>query len=189
MGNLLCVFGGLSDDPVGADYCVRAVDRATREEHLMSTTQQPPGLRGQRTARTVFRVVGVITLVVAVTFLVIGLKDFFGSADSFEGPHKFWMVFVGIFGLAIAGWCLQAGFMGAAARYAAGETVPTLKDSASYLTDGEGVLGIGRTVDDGPAATATAPDQALTGPFCSKCGTRNDAEASFCDRCGAALAH
>jgi hypothetical protein len=184
MGNLLCVFGGLPDDPVCADYCVRAVDRATREEHQMSTVQQPPGIRGQRVARTVFRIVGVVTLVVAVTFLVIGLKDFFASSDSFEGPHKFWMVFVGIFGLAIAGWCLQAGFMGAAARYTAGEAMPTVKDSAAYLTDGEGVLGIGRTVDDAAASTTTA-----SGPFCSRCGTRNDGDASFCDRCGAALAH
>lgn len=152
----------------------------------MSTVQQqPPGVRGRRAARTVFRVAGIVVLVAAVAFLVIGLKDFFASSDSFDGPHRFWMVFVGIFGLAIAGWCLQAGFMGAAARYAAGETMPTVKDSAAYLTDGEGVLGIGRTLDDGATPASAAP----TGPFCSKCGTRNDGDASFCDRCGAALAH
>jgi hypothetical protein len=146
----------------------------------MSTIQRPPGIRGQRAVRNVFRVVGVVVLVAAVTFLVIGLKDFFASSDSFDGPHRFWMVFVGIFGLAIAGWCLQAGFLGAASRYVAGEATPVIKDSAAYLTDGEGVLGVGRTVDD---------HQQATGPFCSKCGTRNDAEASFCDSCGAALAH
>src|SRR3954453_22007796 len=121
MGNLLCVFGGLPDDPVGPDYGVRAVDRATREEHQMSTVQQPPGIRGQR-----------------------------------------------------------------AARYAAGETMPTVRDSASYLTDGEGVLGVGRTVDDTASPSAT---ERATGPFCSTCGTRNDTDASFCDHCGAALAH
>ena len=147
----------------------------------MSTIDQPPGIRGQRVARNVFRVVGVVVLVVAVTFLVIGLQDFFASSDSFDGPHKFWMVFVGIFGLAIAGWCLQAGFMGAASRYVAGEATPVLKDSAAYLTDGEGVLGIGRTVDDG--------QEQPTGPFCSKCGIRNDTDASFCNGCGAALVH
>ena len=156
----------------------------------MSTVQQqPPGIRGQRAARTVFRVVGVVVLAAAVTFLVIGLQDFFASSDSFDGPHKFWMVFVGIFGLAIAGWCLQAGFMGAASRYVAGETTPVIKDSAAYLTDGEGVLGIGRTLDDARAASAAPSTAAATGPFCSKCGTRNDGDAAFCDSCGAALAH
>jgi hypothetical protein len=58
--------------------------------------------------------------------------------------------------------------------------MPVLKDSAAYLTDGKGVLGIGRTDDDAVAASA--------GPFCSACGTRNDDTAKFCDSCGAALA-
>ena len=148
-------------------------------------TSTPPGIRGQRVTRNIFRVVGVLALVVALAFLAVGLQDFFASADSFDGPHKFWMIFVGIFGLAVAGWCLQAGFMGAASRYVAGETTPVIKDSASYLTDGEGFLGIGRTVDDGPPGRQTS---AATGPYCSRCGTRNDADASFCDSCGAALA-
>ena len=67
---------------------------------------------------------------------------------------------------------LQWGFLGAAARYGAGETMPVVKDSATYLSDGEGILGVGRTA----------------GPFCSKCGVRNDADAKFCDSCGGALA-
>ncbi|HEY3528227.1 MAG TPA: zinc ribbon domain-containing protein [Nocardioides sp.] len=152
----------------------------------MSTdpTTPPPGIRGQRVTRNVFRVVGLVALVVALGFIAVGLQDFFASADSFDGPHKFWMIFVGIFGVAIAVWCLQAGFMGAASRYVAGETAPVIKDSAAYLTDGEGVLGVGRTVDDAPAPHAAA----VTGPYCSKCGTRNDDDASFCDSCGAALA-
>ncbi len=147
----------------------------------MSTT--PPGLRGQHGLRTFFRVAGVVLLLVALAFLAMGLQDFFAASSSFDGPHRFWMLFVGIPLLAVAGWCLQAGFVGAASRYVAGETMPVVKDSASYLSDGEGVLGVGRTVDDGstPGATGT------TGPFCSRCGTRNDAEASFCDSCGAAL--
>ncbi len=153
----------------------------------MSTTPPPPGLRGQHGARTALRVTGVVLLVTALGLLAVGLADFFGSMNSFDGPHKFWMVMVGILMLGPAGWCLQAGFMGAAARYVAGETVPTVKASAAYLTDGEGILGVGRTIDDGGRAQPAAP--AAAGPYCSACGTRNDAEASFCDSCGAALAH
>jgi hypothetical protein len=149
---------------------------------MSAANEQPPGIRGQQGARTAFRVAGVVLLVVALGFLAVGLADFFGSMDSFDGPHEFWMVFVGILVLGPAGWCVQAGFMGAASRYLAGETMPVVKDSAAYLTDGEGVLGVGRTVDD----AAPAP---VTGPFCSRCGVRNDADASFCDSCGVALAH
>jgi hypothetical protein len=139
----------------------------------VSTSQQGPGIRGQALARNVFRVVGLVALVVAIGFLVVGLQDFFSSADSFDGPHKFWMIFVGLFGLAVAGWCLQAGFMGAASRYFAGETMPVVKDSAAYLTD-----------HDAPAPA----DAAALGPYCSRCGVRNDVDASYCDSCGAALA-
>jgi hypothetical protein len=148
----------------------------------MSTTQStPPGIRGQRSARIVFRVVGAVLLVTALGLLAVGLQNVFSTADSFDGPDKFWMVFVGILLLGPAGWCLQAGFMGTASRYVAGETTPVLKDSAAYLSDGQGILGVGRTVDDQPQQTAT-------GPYCSKCGTRNDGDARFCDSCGAALA-
>jgi hypothetical protein len=151
------------------------------------STPQAPGFRGQRTTRIAFRVVGLVLLAVALVFLAIGLQDFFSSSDSFEGPHKFWMVFVGILMLGPAAWCLQAGFLGAASRYVAGEAMPVVKDSAAYLSDGQGVLGVGRTVDDAPGGPARAP--AAAGPYCAKCGVRNDADASFCDSCGAALAH
>ena len=66
-----------------------------------------------------------------------------------------------VLGLVAAG----IGWMGAQASYAAGETMPVLKDSAAYLRDGQ-----------------------VTGPHCRQCGTRNDAEATFCDSCGQSLA-
>ena len=149
------------------------------------STMPNPGLRGQSGMRTVLRVVGLILLVAGLVFLGVGLQSFFsgfGNDDPNAGfPDRVWMAFVGILLLGPAGWCLQAGFLGTASRYAAGETMPTVKDSAAYLTDGEGVLGVGRTVDDGERSAAS-------GPFCSGCGTRNDTDASFCDSCGAALA-
>ena len=37
----------------------------------------------------------------------------------------------------VSGRCLQAGFVGEAASYAAGETLPVQKDSTAYLTDAD----------------------------------------------------
>src|SRR5215510_3754577 len=123
----------------------------------MSTTPEP-GLRGQRGARTAFRLIGVVLLVIALVMLGLGLQSFFsGFSDDATGfPSRFWMAFVGLLLLAPAGWCLQAGFVGVASRYVAGETAPVLKDSAAYLSDGQGVLGVGRTVDDAAPASGSA---------------------------------
>ncbi len=147
----------------------------------MSTTPGP-GLRNQAGARTFFRVLGIVLTPVGVVVFVWGLTKVFGDTG-FEGPEPSHIVaFIG--GLPLIGFGLMAlnvGFLGAAARYGAGETMPVVRDSASYLTDGEGILGVGRTVDDGPRST-------VTGPYCRACGVRNDADARFCDGCGASLA-
>jgi hypothetical protein len=145
----------------------------------MSNVTPPPapGLRNQAGARTVFRVLGVLVTGTALVFLLIGGIDFFGSMDSFEGPTRFWMFFVGIPMLGIGGWLLQAGFMGVGARYVSGEYAPVAKETAGYLTDGKGILNVG--------ATRAEP---ASGPFCRSCGTRNDVEARFCDSCGTAMA-
>lgn len=142
-----------------------------------------PGLRGQAGARTTFRVAGVVLFGTGLVLTVVAFADLLStmSSDSFEGPKHFWMAFVGLPLMGVGGWCLQAGFLGVASRYVAGEGAPVLKGSAAYLSDGQGILGVGRTVDDVPASV-------VTGPFCRACGVRNDADARFCDSCGAGLA-
>jgi hypothetical protein len=144
-----------------------------------------PGLRNQPQLRNFFRVAGIILFGAGVLMIVLGFMALFGAMndDSFGPPKQFFLAFVGMPVTAVGGWCLQAGFMGAGARYAAGETMPVVRDSAAYLTNGEGILGVGRTVDAAPAQQS-----GRTGPFCSKCGVRNDEGASFCDACGASLA-
>ncbi len=134
-------------------------------------TAATPGFARQAEYRTTFRVLGAVVLVVGVITFGYGITSVFGSG--FEGPSGFQVAcFLG--GLLVVGFglmLLQWGFLGAAARYGAGETMPVVKDSAAYLSDGEGILGVGRTA----------------GPYCSKCGVRNDADAKFCDSCGSAL--
>ena len=127
-----------------------------------------------RTTRNVLRVLGVVLLAAGLYLVVTGGMQFLddmdsGSVDSGPGPVRRLGAggFLCVFGIG----ALNAGFLGAQARYAAGETMPVVKDSAEYLSDGEGVLGIGRAA----------------GPFCSKCGVRNDRDARFCDGCGAQL--
>ncbi len=130
-----------------------------------------PGLARQAQYRTTFRVLGAVVLVVGIVTFGYGIRSVFGSEDAPSGAQI--AAFMG--GLLVVGvglMLLQWGFVGAAARYGAGETMPVVKDSAAYLSDGEGILGVGRTA----------------GPYCSRCGVRNDGAARFCDSCGTALA-
>lgn len=133
------------------------------------------GLTENRTARIVLRVVGAVLLVVGAYFLITGgmqFADDMNSDDMDGGAGPIFRLMIGGFSAVIGLGLLNWGFLGAQARYTAGETMPVVKDSATYLSDGEGILGVGRTA----------------GPYCSKCGVRNDADAKFCDSCGAGLA-
>ena len=144
-----------------------------------------PGFAGQARFRTIFRVLGIVCMGLALVLIALAIADFVHAAraDDFDTqPTKFWYFFVALPFFAVGGFCLQAGFLGVAARYGAGETMPVVRDSASYLSDGEGILGVGRTVDDAHRTTGA------TGPYCRACGVRNDADARFCDGCGASLA-
>lgn len=165
--------------------------------HHSGSRPPVPGLRNQAGTRTVLRAVGLVLLVGGLAALGYGFVSFasgifsddMGLDPAMSGPGdmgRSFALFAGGGFAAVVGFGLtSAGFMGATARYGAGETMPVVKDSAAYLTDGEGLLGVGRTVDD--AAPGQAHD-AATGPYCSRCGVRNDHDARFCDSCGNAVA-
>ena len=147
-----------------------------------------PGLRNQSGLRTFFRIAGPLLMAVALVLIGLALADFFAAFDdpSLDAqPTRFWMFFAALPFFLVGGGMIQAGYLGVAARYAAGETMPVVRDSAAYLTDGVGLLGVGRTVDDAQSAAGAA---AVTGPCCRSCGVRNDADARFCDGCGRPVA-
>lgn len=147
------------------------------------STPAPHPLPPTSGTRTVLRVLGAVLLLAGLGIGGTGLVRFIGEFQSMDdgGPGSVLMIgaggFLCVFGLA----ALNAGFLGAQSRYVAGETMPAVKQSAAYLSDGQGIMGVGRTVDDRSGTAAT-------GPFCRGCGTRNDDEARFCDGCGAPLA-
>ena len=82
--------------------------------------------------------------------------------------------------IAIAGiWATKFGYLGAAARYVAGETAPVARDTANYVLDGTK-----ETIRE--VASAVRGDGGK-GLACPKCGHANDTDAKFCDECGTAL--
>lgn len=143
--------------------------------------QQGPGLARQAQVRTTARVLAVVLLVVGVVLLVRGISAFASEMDSpsfDDGPGSVLTTAAGGFCVVLGLAAAQVGWLRAQASYVAGETMPVVKDSATHLSDGRGIAGVGRTEEA----------VAATGPYCRQCGTRNDADAKFCDSCGQSLA-
>jgi hypothetical protein len=156
-------------------------------------TNRGPGYRAQGTARTVFRILGIVLMGPALTLMVVAFMDFFaaGNSDDFDAePTKFWMFFVALPLFAVGGWCLQAGFGGAAAKYAAGELAPTTRDTLDYLgvrPGGEIMCPSCRAANDHDARFCDSCGTAMA-RSCPSCGTAVDGEARFCSSCGASIA-
>lgn len=143
---------------------------------------------GNRTGpRTLFRIIGIVLALAGLVMLGYGFATFAAGVLSDQMPSMDQMgrsfLLFALGGVALIGgfFFVYLGFMGVAARYGAGETMPVLKDSAAYLTDGAGLFGVGRTVDD--VASATDP-----GRDCVRCGATNAGSAKYCNACGSALA-
>lgn len=103
-------------------------------------------------------------------------------------PRYFWCAFIGLPLLAVGTSVLRAAYVGAIARYLAGEAAPVAKDTFDYMADGtrEGVKTIATAVGEGLAAgSAGAAKSALV--HCPKCNQANDPAAKFCKSCGAPL--
>jgi hypothetical protein len=150
----------------------------------MDTHRHPvgPARSPSPRARIVLRVLGGVLLLAGLALLVRGGVDFLGqaTADPFDPGYEADPGFGPIVMLAGGGFAcvfglgmLNAGFLGAQASYAAGETAPAVRELGDAFR-GESV---GQSVE-----------QAGDGPFCSACGVRADREARFCDACGHALA-
>jgi len=125
-----------------------------------------PASRQQPRLRSVFRVLGPVLIGVGLIMTAVAFASFFGSLGSNSAglPSNFWMGFVGLPLMVIGGAITLFAYLGPATRYVAGEVTPVLRDSL-------GALGVG-------SAEQT----------CASCGSRNDANAQFCDSCGRPLA-
>lgn len=134
-----------------------------------------------RSQRLVLRALGAVLLVAGVVLVVLGgmrLADDFGGG----GFGAFALLAPGLFLCVFGLGALNAGFLGAQARYVGDEAGPSLRSALGR----EPVAGpVARPVagrDEGTVETTAA------GPYCRSCGVRNDESGRFCSSCGSALA-
>lgn len=141
--------------------------------------------------RRFFRVVGPLTALTGVVLVGVSIATFF-SGDAFAYT---WCPFVGMPLIFIGGVMSMFGYAGAVARYQAAEIAPVGKDAFNYMARGtaDGVktmasaLGAGLAEGMGGAGAGGGARQPATVVRCHKCNADNDADARFCNQCGAAL--
>jgi len=142
--------------------------------------------------RDFLRVVGPLVFGLGLVFTIIGLVSFFSAFGNFGGPPKyFWCAFIGIPLMGLGGALCKFAFLGAVGRYVAGETAPVARDTFNYVADGtkEGIRDVAGAIGQGLSAgmAGTAGGERRVVLRCHKCNHSNDADARFCDQCGAPL--
>ena len=139
--------------------------------------------------KQVIRYIGIALLVVGAILILIGLGSFFASFGSKGGPPRyFWCAFLGM-PISFVGTVLTGyGFMGAVARYTAGEAAPVAKDTFNYMAEGtqDGVRTLASAIGQGLRGDTT-PGSTASGVRCMKCTHINSAETKFCGECGFSL--
>ena len=93
--------------------------------------QQP----GQDSTRRILRRAGLITLGIGLLCLIVSLAEFFFRVGSMEEPRFFWLAFIGMPLIFVGGLMCQFGFMGAIARFTAGEVAPVATDTARFVAE------------------------------------------------------
>ncbi len=133
--------------------------------------------------RGVLRVIGPVVLLLGITLTAIG----FGTVilgDPFGHRWLAALPFLGMPLMFVGAVCSMMGFMGAVARYQAGEYAPVATDTFNYVAEG---------TEDGVRTVASAIGEGLRGEggaeplACASCGAENEAGSRFCDQCGAAF--
>ncbi|MHC4993986.1 MAG: zinc ribbon domain-containing protein [Planctomycetota bacterium] len=148
-----------------------------------------------RATRSVLRTLGPLVLGAGVLMTVIGFGSFFLSFSSGGMPSYFWCAFVGLPLIFLGFMLCKFGYAGSILRYMASEAAPVGKDTVNYMVDGtkdsmrDAAEALGEGISSGMAKGGDfgAGGAAETVVRCHKCNADNDADAKFCDNCGAAL--
>jgi ribosomal protein L40E len=143
---------------------------------------------GHNELRSVLRIIGPAIAGIGLLFLAVGLVSFFSAFGGGGFPRYFWCAFVGMPLLAVGVGITKFAYLGAVARYVAGEAAPVGKDVTNYMVAGtkDSIRDAATAIGEGlSTAGQSANDRSV---MCRQCGRENESSANFCHSCGSALA-
>lgn len=162
----------------------------------MSANEQPrrvsPQLKQlqipeQNAVRGFLRVIGPLVFIAGLLCLIGGMVSFFSAFGGDGPPRFFWLCFVGMPLMFVGGVLSKLGYLGAVARYVAGEAAPVATDTINYVADE--TRGAVETVAKSAAkgiAEGTESGRGLTS-YCPHCGMGVKPDFQFCPKCGKSL--
>ncbi len=130
----------------------------------------------ERIKRTL-KIVGPILAAAGLILTVIGLVSFFSAFGGDGMPSLFWCAFVGLPLFGIGLMITLTAFRREIATYHKNESAPVVNEFAEDIKPA--VQSVASAVREGAQERAHI--------VCPACGQSNDAEAKFCDNCGAPL--
>lgn len=139
---------------------------------------------GHTQLRSKLRIIGPIILGIGILLVIAAVIDVL--TDPFNGFPFAFLAFAGMPMMFVGGVMTNMAYMGAAMRYAAGETAPVGKDTFNYMAHGtrDGVRDVASAIREGFTGEPTQPNHIP----CSQCNHPNDHDAMFCEACGKPMA-
>lgn len=135
--------------------------------------------------RTFLRTIGPLIFGAGVLCTISGMVSFFSSLGGLGPPRFFWLCFVGMPLMFVGAIMSKLGYMGALARFVAGEAAPVATDTINYLA--EETQGAMQTLARSAAQGVTEgieAGRAKATDFCQNCGTSVKTGFKFCPHCG-----
>ncbi len=136
-------------------------------------------------ARVVLRWVGPVLLALGVVLTAIGFYTVI-AGDPFGEPLRAALPFVGMPLMFVGGVMSMYGYMGALARYHAGEITPVAGQAFNRFAEDTrpSLRAMAGAVSEGMRSHPGTRDETRN---CPSCGRGNNSDANFCDQCGAAM--
>lgn len=108
-------------------------------------------LKKQPAIRKKLRFFGLLILTAGIILTLIGMISFFSVFGSFEPPRFFWCAFLGMPLIFVGTVMTFLGYIGAFARYFAGESAPVTKDVVNYMGENtqSGVKSVAKAITQG----------------------------------------
>lgn len=131
---------------------------------------------------------GCIMIIIGITLAIIGFSsiielqaNFFSLSfeeSSALSARAFANLVPGMFLIVIGGGLLRFGYIGKVSKYIADETGPAISSVTKSITSG---------IKEGGGIDLTVHSDTNIKIKCRNCGTLNDEEATYCDKCGSQL--